>query len=333
MAKIIFFSPVPELGLFERVGFYATDIKLLTELGHEVILSNKISDVIFLRYDILFSYFYTWGSIATAIGRVRGAVTFLSGGADELDGAFNSSWRKLFFHRLLFGLGYVFSKKILVVSKTDFKNMSQLVGQRKLVLAPHVVDTDLFTPGSGPRGDTLLTIGWMGTEGNVRRKGIDVAIKLVAELRARRWQGKLIIAGTPGPGADALKRQAKESGVSSDVEFKFGISEEEKVFLMQTSSFYLQLSEFEGFGLAALEALSCGLCVVHTGRGGLADFLDGYGLLQEWPVNVKYAAAKMIEANSVGARVKDIECERHQYVASRYSLSTRRDLLRSLTDV
>lgn len=332
MAIILFYSPVHDVNLFERVGFYSTDIKILRNLGHEVYVANKLMDVFTARYDILYSYFYTWSTFAVIVARLKGARAIMTGGADELDSSFNRSWKKLFLHRCIFRLGHLFSSKILAVSNSDLDNFTQLVGRSKLSLIPHVVDTSFFTASLIQKQNIFLTIGWMGTEGNIRRKGMDVAIKLMYEFRSRNRSAKLIIAGTPGPGTDALRNLVTELKIIDDVEFKFNISEEEKVHLLQSCSYYLQLSEFEGFGLAALEALSCGACVIHTGRGGLSDFMGQYGLLQDWPLVVENIANKIIEYSvSVEQNNNEIN-RRHQYVVQNFSLAMRREALCSIIE-
>ncbi|MGQ0708802.1 MAG: glycosyltransferase family 4 protein [Rhodoferax sp.] len=327
MAKILFYSPVGNVSLFDRVGFYATDIRILKEIGHGVEVANSLKEVLTRDYDVLFVYFYTWGSLAVSIARLRGKIALMTGGADDLDPSYNKSSRKLLLHRFFFRLGYLFSSEVLAVSKTDYGNFSRLVGERKLSLVPHVVDTSYFTPGLGQLQRTFVTIGWMGTEGNVRRKGMDVAVRLLAELNVQNWCAQLVIAGTPGPGTDMLRKLAEDLGVSKYVEFRFNISEEEKIDLLQSVEYYLQLSEFEGFGLAALEALSCGACVVHTGRGGLADFMDNLGLCQKWPLDISDIAKNIIENNnSIFKRGQKIE-ERHRFVVQNYSLAKRREAM------
>jgi glycosyltransferase involved in cell wall biosynthesis len=289
-------------------------------------------DVLKRRYDIVFSYFYTWSSFAIIIARLKGARAIMTGGADELDASFNRSWKKLFLHRWIFRLAHFFSSNILAVSTSDLKNFSQLVGRRKLSLIPHVVDTAKLTASLIQKQNTFLTIGWMGSEGNVRRKGMDIAVKLMHEFSARNWSAKLIIAGTPGRGTDALRKLVNELKVKDRVEFKFNISEEEKVHLLQSSNYYLQLSEFEGFGLAALEALSCGSCVVHTGRGGLSDFMGQYGLLQKWPVDVENVANEIIEYSVSAINYKNEIARRHEYVVQNFSLAMRREALCSIIE-
>jgi glycosyltransferase involved in cell wall biosynthesis len=330
MAKILFFSPIDNLSLFEKTGFYATDIRLLKEVGHEVITTNSLKTVLTENYDFLFSYFYTWSAFAVAIARFRGKPTLMTGGADLLDPTYNRSRKKYLLHCLLYRFGYFFSSKILAVSKKDLENLSKLGGNKKLSLTPHVVDTSFFTPSKNQKSNNLLSIGWMGTIENVQRKGMDSAVKLLAELKAQNFDAKLVIAGTPGPGTEYLMKLADDLGLSNAVDFKYSISETEKLALLQSSKYYLQLSEFEGFGLAALEALSCGACVIHTGRGGLTDFMEDFGLTQPWPLKINNIAKEIITHNN-----KDIEdtiaaYSRHLHVAKNFSLTRRRKAFENL---
>lgn len=324
MATILFYSSVGDVDEFERVGFYATDIQLLRELGHEVVVSNSLKMVLAARYDVLFGYFYTWSVFAAIFARMRGATAFLTGGADSLDSGYNKSHINLFLRKLIFRVGAFFVSRIFAVSTTDFRNMVSLCCERKVSLVPHVVDTSRFLPGFNRSPGTLITIGWMVTEGNVRRKGMDTAIRILAKLRDSLWDAKLVIVGTPGAGTETLRNLASELGVSGSVEYYFNVSERRKIELLQSSAFYLQLSEFEGFGVAALEALACGACVVHTGRGGLADFMGQFGLQQSWPVDIAKVAAELIDCAASEAISDEAAHRRYRYVADLYSLSVRR---------
>jgi glycosyltransferase involved in cell wall biosynthesis len=70
-------------------------------------------------------------------------------------------------------------------------------------------------------------------------------------------------------------------GVYDFVNFLGVISEEEKFYLLQKSDAYLQLSTREGFGVAAAEALLCGVPVIHSNRGGLNDVIGDKGIILE----------------------------------------------------
>ena len=55
------------------------------------------------------------------------------------------------------------------------------------------------------------------------------------------------------------------------MELKGEVSEEDKINLLKRSKYYFQLSLYEGFGLAALEALCADNILIHSGKGGLAN--------------------------------------------------------------
>lgn len=324
MATILFYSPINDLTIFQRVGFYSTDINILRDLGHEVILTNSLIKVAFKKYDILFAYFYTWSAFASIIAWLKFKKTIITGGADELEPSYNKSKEKLFIHRSLFRLGHFFSSWIIPVSNADLNNFVKLVGNKKISLIPHAVDTNLYNPSGKQNNKLFLTIGWMGTEANVRRKGMLDAIKVLAELRSRQFEADLIIAGTPGPGLSILKELAQKLHVNDHIEYRLNVTEKEKIELLKRCGYYLQLSEFEGFGLAALEALSCGSCVVHTGRGGLSDFMADYGLTQKWPLEPS-KIAEMIICENEAITIENCKSKvRHLHVDEKFSLSMRR---------
>jgi glycosyltransferase involved in cell wall biosynthesis len=314
--------------LFQRVGFYATDIQILRDCGHQVTATNSLWELLRRgRYDCAFLYFYTWSAFAAVIARLLGKRVIATGGADELEVSYNRERRKIWIHRFLFRVLHAFSNCVLAVSSADQQNMQELVGRRKLLRVPHAVDTSLFLPGSSRDMNAMLTIGWMANDGNVRRKGMDTSLRVLAALRKLNPDAYLIIAGTEGAGTHFLRKLADELGVVDSVIFRFAVDESEKLKLMQSCGFYMQLSEFEGFGLAALEALSCGACVVHTGRGGLTDFMHDHGIEVTLPIDLPQVAQLMHEVHRNEARQMQCATTRHDHVHRSFSLTYRREAL------
>ena len=57
--KILFYSSVSNIELFETQKFYKTDISLLKSLGFDVSVTNRIIDFLFFwKYDLAFIYFF-----------------------------------------------------------------------------------------------------------------------------------------------------------------------------------------------------------------------------------------------------------------------------------
>lgn len=62
------------------------------------------------------------------------------------------------------------------------------------------------------------------------------------------------------------------------------ISEDEKNRRLAEDCVYIQLSEHEGFGVAAAEAFFSGMIVVHSNKGGLRDVIGENGLIVDLAV-------------------------------------------------
>lgn len=97
-------------------------------------------------------------------------------------------------------------------------------------------------------------------------------IHIFAGVR-RALPATLVLAGD-GPDRDATEQEADRLGLRPDVRF---IGKVENVAdLLRGGDLFLLPSETESFGLAALEAMACGLPVVATRVGGLPELVvDG----------------------------------------------------------
>ncbi len=101
------------------------------------------------------------------------------------------------------------------------------------------------------------------------------ASHVVRVLRRLRRQGlavRLLFVGD-GPDRPAVEHLARELGVHKHVRFlgKQGPVEE----ILSIADVFLMPSGSESFGLAALEAMACGVPVVSSDAGGLPELLNG----------------------------------------------------------
>lgn len=274
MGKIVlFYSSVKDKELFKIQQFYRIDIQILNELGYGVLLSNRVLDAFrFWKYDFVFAYFYRYSLFVAFIARMFGKKVYFTGGIDALDR--NLSTKKEFLvQEILFKLCYFFSEKCIIVSRTDEANVRPLVNGRKLSYSEHTINAKQFACDVHSKINLCTSIAWQATKANVQRKGVDNAIRLFARLiRLPQYADyKLVIIGKMGDGTIYLQGIITELGIANSVFFTDSIPESEKVDYLKRSKIYFQLSKFEGFGVAALEALSASNIVIHSGKGGLSN--------------------------------------------------------------
>lgn len=98
-------------------------------------------------------------------------------------------------------------------------------------------------------------------------KRIDDVVKIFFEIQ-KTIPSKLMMVGE-GPEKETAERLCEELGIMNKVIF-FGNSNEIDKILCYSDLFLLP-SETESFGLAALEAMSCGVPVISSNSGGLPE--------------------------------------------------------------
>ena len=120
-------------------------------------------------------------------------------------------------------------------------------------------------PSVTPRGSTAAVreplVLFVGSVFNRRR--LPATIAAFAAATAGRSDARLVIAGADRsyPPLD-LPGLASESGAGARIEMKQYVSEDELTALYGRASVFVFLSEYEGFGLTPLEALSAGVPIV-----------------------------------------------------------------------
>lgn len=271
--RVLFYASVPDRSVFFIQQFYQVDSEILRKIGYDVIFSNRISDAFkFWTYDFVFAYFYRYSFFVAVIAKLFGKNTYFTGGIDALDKTCVSE-RDYNIQKYLFRLCYIVSKRCIIVSKTDDYNVRKIVGSRKLAYSEHSIDTKGFECDMANKENIISTIAWQGTIGNTKRKGVDKALELFAKLRQLPNYSDYVfyLIGKKGAGTEYLESIINRLNIKDSVKITDSISEEQKIEYLRKSKFYLQLSSYEGFGVAALEAICSKNIFIHSGRGGLSN--------------------------------------------------------------
>lgn len=135
------------------------------------------------------------------------------------------------------------------------------------------VNVDLYRPAPQPlAGEKILL-----HISNFRPvKRVLDCIQILHRVR-RRTAAHLVMAGD-GPERGPAERLARELGIAEDVTFLGKQDHVER--LIPTAHVLLLPSELEAFGLAALEAMACGVPPVATSAGGIPELItqgkDGF---------------------------------------------------------
>jgi len=114
-----------------------------------------------------------------------------------------------------------------------------------------------------PNGEKILVHA-----SNFRKiKRVQDVVKIFAEVR-KRMGAKLLMVGD-GPERPAMEDLVKDYGLTDDVRF-LGKQEQMEEILVVSDLFILP-SEYESFGLSALEAMAASMPVISTNAGGLPE--------------------------------------------------------------
>jgi glycosyltransferase involved in cell wall biosynthesis len=146
---------------------------------------------------------------------------------------------------------------------------------------PNPIDSDRFVPGHRDRARELLGIpieaGVVAWHGRVDRwkKGVDVLLEAWVALRARKWSRplRLLLIGD-GPDRASVREQIDADSLG-DVIFqdRFIHETDELALLLSAADVYAFPSRHEGFPVAPLEAMACGIPIVAADVSGIRDIL------------------------------------------------------------
>ncbi len=302
--RICFFAPVSGREVLDRVEFYRQDLKILRDLGHEVYVATRASEL--RGADVYFVWWWTWAFLPLAIARLVGRPVIVTGVFDIW--AFDArSWLQ----RTLLRWALRAADTNVFISKLERDEVPARFRVTRPMYSPCIVDSDMYRPGTSPREPFLLTVGWLQGS-NADRKGIPLTLRAFALLRDTRPKLRLVVAGAHGSALESLQTLTRELGVDTSVRFAGAVSADEKIRLMQTCAAYLQPSTFEGFGVAVLEAMACGAPVVASAAGALPEVIGqaGITLVEPTPETIAAAVASVLDDPTTADELATLARER-----------------------
>jgi glycosyltransferase involved in cell wall biosynthesis len=212
---------------------------------------------------------FDWSVVAGALTRVPVFASFQGGDyhVSRLEGAV----RRFTINR---------ADRLIVPTATEVERIHRRYGlaDGKIVQIFNPIDIDVWRPGDRAEarsrlgiGDDVLLVVWHG-QLQMSRKGLDLLLDAWAEL-VRTWAGRSLRLLLIGAGEDSgeLRRRVDELGLDVHILAEWINSRDRMVELLSAGDLYVFPSRHEGFPVAPVEAMACGLPVVATDVHGIPD--------------------------------------------------------------
>jgi alpha-1,3-mannosyltransferase len=179
--------------------------------------------------------------------------------------------KKIYFNVWLRLVGGAFDR-VIAVSKNDFELFSKIFPAEKMALVENAVDVERLGKIKGnAAANSFLFVGRLS-----RNKRVDLLLEAFSLLLKKKKGARLTVVGRDFDGIlPELKAKAKELGVEDAVRFEGSVSEEKLLQLFSQNAFFVSASNYEGFGISAIEAMAAGLVPVLNSIPSFMDFVDG----------------------------------------------------------
>ncbi|WP_184420038.1 glycosyltransferase family 4 protein [Xanthomonas euvesicatoria] len=169
--------------------------------------------------------------------------------------AYASRMKQLWFQTLTRTSALAYAR-VIATSENDGDLFAKVVAPARLRVIENGVDVEKYArQGAIAPGRTMLYFGRWSVN-----KGLIETLELLQAALKRDPHWRLIIAGREYDLNEAdLRKAIAERGLQDKVQLSMSPSQEQLRALMQQAQFFVCLSRHEGFGIAAVEAMSAGL--------------------------------------------------------------------------
>jgi len=166
---------------------------------------------------------------------------------------------------------------IITVSEMARHHIHEIFGipESRMKVIYNGIDSELFSPSDDVARLNNLILMVMSRDTAV--KGLRFLLEALAELR-KKWDLKLVVVGTT-LGDGVTEKLMDRLGVTGAVTFRNQIETSELIKLYRSATLVAVPSTYEGFGIPAAEAMSCGAPLVSTTAGALPEVVGDAGIL------------------------------------------------------
>lgn len=269
----------------ETIEFYNNDLRILRDLGHEVVIAETLSDLFRIGpVDLYYVWWWNRAVFPIVLARffqatrpkvvVSGVFDYFLPFPTKHDYVSRPAWQKWLLRK-----GLAHSDASIFICSHEFELVPRFFPVRNPSLSYLAVDSDIYVHDPRPRtSNIILNIAWSGRQ-NALRKCLFEIVHAAPLVLEKHPDTRFVLAGREGDALADLKALARRLNVADRVEFLGEVSLQDKVALMQKAALYLQPSMYEGFGSAVAEAMACGTPAAVTPAGALPEVVSSTGVI------------------------------------------------------
>jgi glycosyltransferase involved in cell wall biosynthesis len=219
----------------------------------------------------------------------------------------------VFFRRMIRAAAQRAAAIVCVSGYTADRFRALAAPRADVTVAYHGVDHARFRPDGDETADcaTLAVHGvappYIGFAGTIEpRKNVPTLVRAFARVAADHPELRLVIAGSDGWGARAVREAIAASGVATRIVRTGYVDNGAIPALFRRAEVVAYPSFEEGFGLPALEGLACGAPVVTTAGSALGEVVGDAALLApvDDPNGLAGAIARVLDDPECAARLR-----------------------------
>jgi glycosyltransferase involved in cell wall biosynthesis len=321
--KICFFVRVKDKNLFQIVEFYRNDIDILKSMGLEVHCINNIFDLLFRRYDGYYVWWFGYGIFPIMISKILGVPSIVTGNIHTIDGGGLSKW--IWPKRFLMKCTMKSASISLFTSITEYDRLDGFQVKNSKIVYHAINKSRYFFDESISREKVILTISHLTKENVIRKKILD-AIEAFSEFYKTNPDYTYIICGKMDDGTECIRNRILELNMEKHITLAGQISDLEKISMLQSSKAYLQPTQCEGFGLALLEAQSCGTPVITSPDPCIVEVYGDSVLYGSNTQGLALSLTRLVSSEILYTRMQNLSLSN----ADKYSIKARYDSLHEI---
>lgn len=172
-----------------------------------------------------------------------------------------------------------------VLAVSDFlKYTIEKYVDRDIQVVPNIINIKYFKPVPQKGANSVPKMITVGRFDKADTKGYELLIKSLHQLKENQYEFELLMVGG-GSQIEHFQEIIKYYDLLDRVTLLGTIPNEKLVEYYNSADFFVSTSKVETFGVAIIEAMSCGLPVVATKSGGPESYVsDEVGLLCEYSI-------------------------------------------------